>query len=98
MLTDELWRNNAIHANTMARRLAEGVAQVPGISLVHPVEANAVFAMVPAEVTAGLQSRHPFYVWDEAASVVRWMTSFDTTDEDVDGFIAAVGEVMAERS
>jgi len=98
LLTDELWRNNAVRANTMAKRLADGVAQVPGISLVYPVEANAVFATLPAEVTADLQRRQPFYVWDEAASVVRWMTSFDTTNEDVDGFITALGEVMTDHS
>jgi threonine aldolase len=96
LLTDELWRNNAAHANAMARRLADGAARVPGVSLVYPVEANAVFATLPNEAIADLQRRQPFHVWDEAASTVRWMTSFDTTDEDVDGFIGALGEVMAD--
>lgn len=98
LLTDELWRNNASHANAMARRLADGVARVPGVSLVYPVEANAVFAVLPGEVASDLQRRHPFYVWDESTSVVRWMTSFDTTDQDVDSFIAALAEVMADHS
>ena len=98
LLTDELWRTNATRANSMAKRLGDGVSQVPGVSLAHPVEANAVFAVLPGEVTTDLQRRLPFYVWDETASVVRWMTSFDTTDEDVDNFIAALGEVIAEHS
>jgi threonine aldolase len=98
LLTDDLWLHNAARANAMARRLADGVARVPGVSLVYPVEANAVFAVLPSQVTADLQRRHPFYVWDASASVVRLMTSFDTTDEDVDEFIAALGEIMADGS
>jgi len=97
LLTDDLWRTNAAHANRMARRLADGVAAVPGVTLAHPVEANGVFAVLPAEATEALQRRHSFYTWDQATGVVRWMASFDTTEEDVDGLVASVAEVMAGR-
>jgi threonine aldolase len=90
LLTDDLWRRNAAHANAMAARLAAGVAAVPGVRITHPVEANAVFAVPPPAVVAPLQRRYPFYVWDEGTGEVRWMTSFATTESDVDDFVAAL--------
>lgn len=94
LLSGDLWRTNAQHANEMARRLAAGVTTVPGVSLAYPVEANGVFAVLPRSVTQAVQERHPFYLWDEATDVVRWMASFDTTEEDVDELIASVAEAM----
>jgi threonine aldolase len=94
LLTDDLWRRNAAHANAMAARLAAGVAAVPGVEITHPVEANAVFAIPPRAVVASLQERYPFYVWDEATGEVRWMTSFATTESDVDAFVAALAELV----
>jgi len=93
LLTDDLWRRNAEHANAMAQRLAAGVTNVPGVTLMHPVQSNAVFASVPTEVIAALLLDYPFYVWDESSDTVRWMTSFDTTPEGVDGFIARLQEL-----
>jgi len=93
LLTDDLWQRNAAHSNAMAQRLLAGVSAVPGVTVVHPVQSNAVFAGVPAEVTAALQLDYPFYVWDESSDTVRWMTSFDTTPEGVDGFVARLQEV-----
>ena len=59
-----------------------------------PVEVNSVFATLPARVTERLQEQYPFYVWDEQTGEVRWMTAFDTTDSDVDGFAAALRDEM----
>ena len=97
LLTDDLWRTNAEHANRMAWRLAEGASAVPGVSLAYPVEANGVFAVLPPGAIEALQRRHSFYTWDAAAGVVRWLASFDTTEEDVDGLVASVAEVMGSR-
>jgi threonine aldolase len=94
LLTDDLWRRNATHANAMASRLADGVAAVPGVRVTRPVEANAVFAIPPADAVAPLQERFPFYVWDGGTGEVRWMTSFSTTEADVDAFISALGELV----
>jgi threonine aldolase len=94
LLTDELWLRSASHANAMALRLGVGAARIPGITLEYPVQANGVFAVVPPAVTGALQADYPFYVWDEATGVVRWMTSFDTTEADVDGFVARLAELM----
>jgi len=70
------------------------VSAVAGVRLAYPVEANGVFAVIPPEVTEILQTRHPFYVWDETTGVVRWMTSFDTSAEDVDALVASVEQSM----
>jgi threonine aldolase len=87
LLTDDLWRQNAAHANAMARRLADGLTDIPGVSLVQPVESNAVFAQLPVPVATTLQRRYLFHFWDETTGVVRWMTAFDTTPEHVDDFL-----------
>jgi threonine aldolase len=95
LLSDGLWRANAERANAMAKRLAEGIHSVAAISPAYPVEANGVFVALPRAVTEALQQHYPFYVWDERSGVVRWMTSFDTTEEDVDAFVSLVAETMA---
>ena len=95
LLAKDLWLRNARHANAMAQRLAEGVRQVDGVEILHQVQANAVFARLPHDVSERLQKRYRFYFWDEAAGDVRWMCSFDTTEDDVDGFLAALKEEMA---
>ncbi|MFJ5266108.1 threonine aldolase family protein [Streptomyces sp. NPDC088387] len=95
LLARDLWLRNARHSNEMAQRLAEGVRAVHGVELLHPVQSNAVFARLPHDVTVRLQKRFRFYFWDEAAGDVRWMCAFDTTEEDVDTFVAALKEEMA---
>src|SRR5271170_6541059 len=79
LLTNELWRRNAEHANRMARLLEHEVKKIPRTTIVYPVEANGVFAQVPLDAIKKIQERYFFYVWNEAESVVRWMCSFDTT-------------------
>jgi len=90
ILSNDLWLRNARHANAMARRLADGLVGVPGIELVHPVQANGVFARMPRRVIDALQVDYRFYVWDEATDTVRWMAAFDTTEADIDGFLASI--------
>jgi threonine aldolase len=96
LLEEDRWRAAAGHANAMARRLADALAGVPGIELTQRVEANAVFAILPAAVTTRLQERWRFYVWDEATGEVRWMCSWDTTPEDVDSFASDIRSALAE--
>jgi threonine aldolase len=74
----------------MARRLADGVRGVPGVGLWQAVESNAVFASLRPGHIERLQREWEFYVWDERAHVVRWMTAFDTAEADVDAFADAV--------
>ncbi|MER5203401.1 low specificity L-threonine aldolase [Streptomyces sp. NPDC002825] len=95
LLAKDLWLRNARHANAMAQRLAAGVREVDGVEILYPVQANAVFARLPQEVTRRLQERFRFYFWDEAAGDVRWMCSFDTTEDDVDAFLQALKEELS---
>jgi threonine aldolase len=92
LLADDLWYANAAHANAMARRLADGASAVAGVEIVHPVQANAVFARLPARHIEALRRDWIFHVWDEGESMVRWMTAFDTTEADVDAFLADIRE------
>ena len=94
LLEGDLWHRNAAHANAMAARLAAAVDGTPGLRITQRVEANAVFAEVPAGVIAALQAEYPFYVWDEARHEVRWMCSWDTTEDDVDSFAALVRSAL----
>ncbi len=91
----DLWSRNAGHANAMATRLADAVSGISGVKVTQAVQANAVLAIIPADVTERLQKRFRFYTWDEATGEVRWMTTFDTTEQDVDDFAAAIAEEMA---
>ena len=93
LLDDDLWLKNARHANAMAVRLAAGLADLPGVDVVYPVEADAVFARLARQQVAELQREWTFHVWDETTSVVRWMTAFDTRESDVDDFLASIAAV-----
>lgn len=97
LLAGDLWLRSARHANAMARRLEAAVRRVDGVTIVRPVESNAVFAILPREVSERLQKRYRFYFWNEATGEVRWMCSFDTTEDDVDSFAAAIAAEMAGR-
>ncbi len=98
LLADDLWLENARHANAMAARLAAAVGSLDGVEITQPVEANAVFARLARPAIDLLLDRlpgeHPFYVWDESADEVRWMCAWDTEPADVDAFAAAVAEAV----
>ncbi len=89
MFEGDLWRECASHANALAARLAAG-AREAGVEVTQPVQANEVFAVLPPDITPALQERFRFYVWDESRNEVRWVTSWDTTEEDVDELVAAL--------
>ena len=93
-LTDMLWYKNAKQANDMAQLLAKEVKKIPGVTIMQKVECNGVFARVPKEIIPELQQEYFFYIWDEETSVVRWMTSFDTTKEDILGFTSLLRKLL----
>jgi threonine aldolase len=97
LLSGDLWLRNARHSNAMAKRLEAAVLGIDGVSVMRPVEANAVFAMLPHDVSERLQKRYRFYFWDERTGEVRWMCAFDTTEQDVDAFATAIAEEMSKR-
>ena len=90
LLDGDLWLRSARHANAMAARLRAAVEGAPGLRLTQTTQANAVFAILPRGVADRLRMKFRFYTWDEATGEVRWMCAFDTTEEDVDTFAAAI--------
>ncbi|HCJ54813.1 MULTISPECIES: threonine aldolase family protein [Glutamicibacter] len=89
----ELWRELASHSNAMAAKLSQAVGDIEGVELVYPTQANGVFAQLPTEISDQLREHFRFYDWDRAAGQVRWMCSFDTTEEDVEAFISKLREL-----
>jgi len=90
LLTDDLWRRSAVHANRMARSLEKEISQIPEIRIVWKVEANGVFAQVPRHAIEKIKEHYFFYMWMEEESIVRWMCSFDTTEDDIRKFAEIV--------
>lgn len=91
---NELWKKNAAHSNKMAKLLEQEVMKIPAIQLTQKVDANGVFAIVPAAIIPLLQEKYFFYIWDEHRSEVRWMTSFDTEEEDIINFAALIKSLV----
>ena len=96
LLSDNLWRKNAEHSNEMAKILASEVKKIPEIKITQPVESNAVFAIIPRESIPLLQKEYFFYVWNEKKSEVRWMTTFDTTEEDINDFVKKLKKIISQ--
>jgi len=91
---NDLWKKNATHSNQMAKLLEQEVRQIPAIQLTQEVEANGIFAIVPPEIIPQLQEQYFFYMWDEHRSEVRWMTSFDTKEEDIHNFATLIKSLV----
>jgi threonine aldolase len=94
LLSNNLWWKNAQHSNRMAKLLERAIKKIPEIEIVYKVEANGVFAKVPRRSIAKLQERYFFYVWNEEHSIVRWMCSFDTTEDDIKQFALLIAETV----
>jgi threonine aldolase len=90
---------NARHANQMAKKLHEGVVAIAAksslVTLPNPTEANAVFPILPADVTNKLLKDYRFYVWNQATGQVRWMCAWDTQESDVDALLAALSAAVS---
>lgn len=92
----DLWLRSASHANAMAARLRRSLDEaledgsITGLGFAQDTTANAVFAVLPPGAADRLRESFRFYDWDAAAGEVRWMCSFDTTEADVDAFVAAI--------
>jgi threonine aldolase len=98
LLSNDLWRKNAQHANRMAQLMQKELGKIPRVKLIYKVEANGVFAQIPRRVITKLQKRYFFYVWDEQRSLVRWMCSFDTTKKDIIQFVEYLSDTLGTDS
>lgn len=95
-LDHELWRRNANHSNKMAQRLKASVEGIEGVRVMYEVQANSVFVQMKREIWQALQQEYFFYDWDEANDVVRWMCSWDTTEDDIDAFVQRLKVLCAQ--
>jgi threonine aldolase len=101
LLSDELYLRSAGHANAMATRLRESLeaeiaaGTISGLGFSQATESNAVFAVLPDGVADRLREKFRFYDWDASKGEVRWMCSYDTTEDDIDAFVAAIRDELA---
>jgi threonine aldolase len=84
---DELWKKSASHSNDMAKILAKSLEPIKGIKITQKVQSNGVFVIMPSEVAERVRKQFFFYPWDEKVSEYRLMTSWDTTEGDINGFV-----------
>jgi len=94
LLTNDLWKRSAEHANRMAQVLEAEVRKIPQVRIVWKVEANGVFAQIPRHAIEKIKEQYFFYPWIEEECIVRWMCSFDTTEDDVRDFVSVVAEAV----
>jgi threonine aldolase len=94
LLTNDLWRRSAEHANHMASLLEKEVRRIPEVKIVWKVEANGVFVQIPRKAIEKIKQHYFFYMWIEEESIVRWMCSFDTTEDDIHKFAEVVAEAV----
>lgn len=98
---DGLWLKNARHANTMAQLLKEKARTIKELEIAYPVESNAVFVKMPDKYIKPLQQHYFFYEWNKADkdhTIVRWMNSFNTTPEDIEGFVQTLEHIISDAS
>ncbi|HNV81065.1 MAG: low specificity L-threonine aldolase [Tenuifilaceae bacterium] len=93
-LSNNQWRETALHANRMAKMLEAELIKIPQITITQKVEVNGIFAIVPPHIIPRLQEEYFFYMWDEHRSEVRWMTSWDTTEDDIVGFVKLLNQLL----
>ncbi|MFO7659791.1 MAG: low specificity L-threonine aldolase [Candidatus Cloacimonadaceae bacterium] len=94
-IENDLWKQNAVHANQMAQLMAEKLKALPQVTLTQPVPANAVFAILPAAIIPPLQAKYHFYLWNEHRYEVRLMCSWDTTPDMIEAFIEDIKSLLA---
>lgn len=96
-LRDEVWKECATHSNNMAKKLEKALRSVEGIRITQKVDANGIFVIMPRKVAEKLNKEYFFYPWDEAAEEYRLMTSWDTTDEDIDTFVSVLKSLLKKE-
>jgi threonine aldolase len=94
LLTNDLWKRNAAHTNSLAKLLGSELSKIEGITVTQKIEANGVFAIMPAHIIEPLQKEYPFYVWVEKTNEVRLMCSWDSTEDEVKRFIEKIKSLI----
>ena len=95
-LENELWRANALHANRMCELLGERLAELDQIAITMPPVVNALFCILPQNITQPLMDKYHFYMWNEALNEVRLMCSFNTREEHIGEFVEDVTDLQQQ--
>lgn len=101
-LSNDLWKKNASMANNMAKKLGAEVSKIPELKVSQSVDANGVFVMMPSDLIPIIQEKYFFHIWNDTPVVengmhrkeVRLMCSWDTTEDDIDGFVVLIKEKL----
>ena len=93
-LEEEIWKTNASHSNQMAAMLAGLLADMTAVKITQSVDANGIFAILPKDLIPLVRKEYFFYDWDESKGEVRWMTSFDTMEEDIINLVALLKSLL----
>lgn len=86
-LENELWRENALKANRMAKILSERLAAISQVQITQPVTVNSIYVILPRGITQALMDKYHFYMWNEALNEVRLMCCYNTSQEMIDEFL-----------
>ncbi len=95
LLSNDLWKRNAIHTNGLAKLLEKGLNGIPGVTITQKVQGNGMFLILPPAIVPELQNAFPFYTWNRPDEV-RLMCSWDTTEEEVHQFVALVKKLLSK--
>jgi len=93
---DELWKRSAAHANEMAKLMGERLAGISEIQITQKIESNGIFVIIPDSVAERVQKQYFFYPWNEKISEYRLMTSWDTSKEDIEGFVGLLKKELGK--
>jgi len=91
---NDLWKKSASHSNAMAQMLFNEIKDISDITVTQKVESNGVFVIIPQRIVESLQNHYFFYPWDESRSEYRWMTSWDTTEDDISNFVSILRKFL----
>jgi len=94
LLSNDLWKRNALHSNRMAKKIEQGLQTIPQIKITQSVDGNGVFAIFPKAIISEVQKELFFYVWNDRTNEVRLMCSFDTKEDEIDRFVQRIKELI----
>ena len=93
---NDLWKKCASHSNAMARLLADNLRMISEVRITQDVQSNGVFLIMPHDIAERIMKKYFFYPWNEEISEYRLMTSWDTTEEDIDDFVRLLREELVK--
>jgi threonine aldolase len=93
---NDLWKKSALHSNAMARIMADRLYLIPEVKVTQSVQSNGIFVIMPANVAERMRKHYFFYPWNEKTSEYRLMTSWDTTVEDIEGFVKLLKKELSK--